>query len=89
MSYPDYARQAVRQNENDADLLASVGAITGTRPTYGLWLATRNSVLSLYGGTPDTLNAYRPSGVILSDLGPDGALYAFEKLPIPIHQDKS
>ena len=25
MSYPDYARQAVRQNENDADLFASVG----------------------------------------------------------------
>lgn len=48
---------------------------------YCLWLSSREVVKDLYGGTDETIDAYNTSSFILSDLGQDGKLFAYEHLP--------
>ncbi len=48
---------------------------------YCLWLADKEVVKNLYGGTDETIDAYSTSLFILSDLGRDGKLFAYESLP--------
>lgn len=52
---------------------------------YCLWLADKEAVIDLYGGTEETMDAYSTSDFILSDLGRDGILFAYESLPQPIN----
>ena len=55
---------------------------TGENLKYCLWLADLETVLKLYEGV--NVDAYDTSDVVLSDLGYDGSLYAYEELPIPL-----
>jgi len=55
---------------------------TGKDLKYCLWLADLEAVLELYEGV--NVDAYETSGVVLSDLGYDGSLYAYEELPTPL-----
>lgn len=55
--------------------------------THCLWLADYDAVMNQYGKgriTAEDIDAYETSGVILSDLGIDGRLYAYEGNPEPI-----
>lgn len=64
------------------DMLTDIRNETGKDIRYGLWLADEDGVKRyLCGGTVDR---YPLSEVILSDLGPDGRLYAFNSLPVPL-----
>ena len=51
---------------------------------YGLWLAPKKSVIDFYDGTEENINAYPISDVILSDLGDDGKLFAYEYFPYSV-----
>lgn len=48
---------------------------------YGLWLAEKSR---FPGDMQPELDAYLTSDVILSDLGSDGKLFAYENMPQPI-----
>ena len=57
--------------------------------TYVLWLAEEDGVKSYHslGETPvqdEDIDCYEESPYIISDLGFDGALYAYENIPKPI-----
>lgn len=51
---------------------------------YCLWLASFQAVTDLYGGTEENIVGYEASKYILNDLGFDGRLYAYEKVPKPL-----
>lgn len=55
---------------------------------YGLWLADRQNVIDFYNGDDNNINAYIKSDVILSDIGPDGILFGYDKKPIQIKKDR-
>lgn len=65
------------------NMLSDIRNETGKDIRYGLWLASKDGVKRyLCGG--GTVDRYPLSEVILSDLGPDGRLYAFDSLPVPL-----
>lgn len=55
---------------------------------YVLWLADKAAVIHLYEGNENNMTAYIASPIILSDLGFDGRLYAYEDAPAPLEQQK-
>lgn len=56
--------------------------LTGKRLRYCLWLAEKDTVKEYYmQGGPCTVDGYPVSDVVLTDLGYDGTLYAYEQLP--------
>lgn len=55
---------------------------TGKDLKYCLWLADLEAVLKLYKGV--NVDTYETSSVVLSDLGYDGSLYAYEESPTPL-----
>lgn len=55
--------------------------------TYCLWLADYDVVMERYGDgqlLAEDIDAYETTDVILSDLGIDGRLYAYERNPKPV-----
>ncbi len=68
------------------DLIKEISDLKGYPLTHALWLAKKEVVESRYGGTEDNMSAYITSITVLSDLGPDGTLYAYGSLPQPVPQ---
>ena len=68
------------------DLIKEISDLKGYPLTHALWLAKKEVVESRYGGTEDNMSAYITSVTVLSDLGPDGTLYAYGSLPQPVPQ---
>lgn len=61
-------------------IINELSDLTGTPLTVGLWLCKDvETVKELYGD--DDIRAYPVSQVILSDLGSDGILYAYDTMP--------
>lgn len=79
-------------NNSDGDLenilknmLSEIKTQTGKDIKYALWLAEKETVIDMYDGEENGIDVYdTKDGVILSDLGYDGILFGFEKLPEPI-----
>lgn len=58
---------------------------TGKNIKYVLWLAEKDTVIDMYDGKENGIDVYETKdGIVLSDLGYDGILFGFEKLPKPI-----
>lgn len=51
---------------------------------YCLWLADKSVVQRLYDGCDEDIEAYHTSQYILSNLGEDGVLFAYEENPTPV-----
>ena len=49
-----------------------------------VWLAQKELLLDLYRADESDIDEYEVSDIILSDLGPDGRLYAYDYDPQPI-----
>lgn len=60
----------------------------GVNLKYCLWLADKTEVVERYKVTPESIDAYRISNYILSDLAKEGKLFAYEELPEPIKERK-
>lgn len=52
---------------------------------YCLWLASKSTVLDLYNASEQDIQKYETSPIILSDLGMDGMLFAYESMPRPLN----
>lgn len=62
--------------------LDQIGSQRGMKITCGLWLAGRDEVEEHYlRGEDGKIDAYQTSPVILSDLGPEGYLFAYPEEP--------
>ena len=70
-------------NDDIENLIRELSALTGKEIRYALWLAPENTVRELYDGTDGNIDAYETSEIILSDLGPDGILFAYQDNPNP------
>lgn len=71
--------------ENDIrDLIKEISDLKGYPLTHALWLARKEVVENRYDGTEENMSAYITSFTVLSDLGPEGALYAYGSLPQPV-----
>lgn len=77
-------------------VITMVKLITKKDIKYGLWLASKNAVINRYSSLPenghndaptDNIEMYETSDVILSDLGYEGILFAYETLPNAINAD--
>lgn len=67
------------------NILSEIKTQTGKDIKYALWLAEKETVIDMYDGAENGIDVYETKdGVILSDLGYDGVLFGFEKLPEPI-----
>lgn len=66
------------------ELVKEICEETDKHLRYGLWLASKKSVIDFYDGTEENINAYPISDVILSDLGDDGKLFAYEYFPYSV-----
>lgn len=67
------------------NMLSEIKTQTGKDIKYALWLAEKETVIDMYDGEENGIDVYETKdGVILSDLGYDGVLFGFEKLPEPI-----
>ena len=63
-------------------VLDEIKSNTGYSIKYALWLAEYDAVKTLYNdGEDDGIIAYEPGPIILSDLGYDGKLFGYEKIP--------
>jgi len=64
------------------EIIAAVSAQTGIGCVYGLWLAGLDDVRTLYSTSDeDTIDCYRITEAVFSDLGPDGKLFGYAVLP--------
>lgn len=64
----------------------SLSRFYGKELRYCLWLADKDVVKELYdGNSAESVDAYKVSDYILSDLGRDGTLYAYEDFPEPVN----
>lgn len=70
------------------DLIKEISDLKGYPLTHALWLARKEVVKSRYCGTEDNMSAYITSFTVLSDIGPEGALYAYGSLPQPVPQPR-
>ena len=53
---------------------------------YALWLADKSVVLDMYAYDSLNVDAYETSDIILSNLGADGVLFAYDYEPEPINE---
>lgn len=53
---------------------------------YALWLAEYDRVKDMYAYDESSIEAYKVSDIILSDLGIDGVLFAYDEMPEPINE---
>ncbi len=60
-------------------VMGFVCEILGKTNITGIWLTTRKNVITVYNGCPDDIDEYTlpKKYVVLSDLGADGALFAY------------
>lgn len=72
-------------NELINSMIRAVSRQTGMKLRYGLWLASRETVEQHYGAG-EQIDAYPVGDAVLSDLGPDGILYAYQTNPKPIQK---
>ena len=96
----DEIRQLISDMENEEefdeddvesiidDLLSELEVIFDKKIKYVIWLATKEAVIDLYSNGDENaeLTAYETSEIILSDLGYDGLLFAYEKKPKPVEE---
>lgn len=66
------------------DVIKEINKYYGLNLKYCLWLTSREAVINLYNGDESSIDEYEISDIILSDLGYDGKLFAYEKFPEPI-----
>lgn len=71
---------------NINDLIDNLNKIFGMDLRYGLWVCkNKQTVIDYYDASEYEIDAYDVSnGIIISDLGEEGILYAFEFLPEPM-----
>lgn len=65
-------------------LLNEIAVETGIVVKYALWLAKEEVVREMYFGTEDNIREYPTGEVLLSDLGKDGQLWGYSKMPVEI-----
>ena len=70
-------------DEDIKNLVSELSSLTGKQLKFVLWLAEKDAVRTLYQGTEENMSCYEASDVILSDLGLDGILFAYEQPPQP------
>lgn len=63
------------------DLLKHIESNTGYDIRYALWLADMDTVMSDYDGDEGYVDAYECGPVVLSDLGGEGVLFGYTRLP--------
>lgn len=61
-----------------------IARTTGKTINFVLWLASKSDVEARYEGTGDNIIEYPTSDIILSNLGDEGALFAYETRPEPV-----
>lgn len=66
------------------ELVDKINKKTNHNLKYALWLADKNVVEDMYAYDTLNIDAYNTSDVILSDLGYDGILFAYDEEPQPI-----
>jgi len=67
------------------NMLSEIKTQTGKDIKYALWLAEKETVIEMYDGAENGIDVYETKdGIVLSDLGYDGVLFGFEKLPEPV-----
>lgn len=72
------------EHEVACRIVKEINDYTGKNYQYALWLASKTTVENLYADPDSVIDAYETSDMILSDLGYDGTLYAYETMPTPI-----
>lgn len=75
-----------RLKRNIDNLIDSLNKIFEIDLRYGLWVCeNKQTIIDYYDANEYDVDTYDVSdGIIISDLGEDGILYAFEFLPQPI-----
>lgn len=86
MPYLEMSTQEYR--EFAQDLVALVEKATNKRISCVLWLGEKPAVERLYHMDYREMHQYEVSDVILSDLGVDGYLFAYEKKPRKLKQEE-
>ena len=71
------------QDEAIYQVVSMIRRNTGFKITYCLWLADRKNVEYLYGKS--CIDTYFTSSIVLSDLGKNGKLFAYENYPNKIN----
>ncbi len=69
------------------EILSCLEDVAGFKPKYAIWLASEEAVRECYEGNEQDIYVYdidTEKSIVLSDLGYDGMLFGFEKLPIPV-----
>ena len=72
------------------EILDSVRAITGIEVRYALWLVNKTGLMKHYSADmydASDYSAYEVGPIVLSDMGEDGLLYGYTKLPQPLEID--
>lgn len=67
--------------ETIRDTIKEMNKYYGLDLKYCLWLTSREAVTKIYNGDEYNIDKYETSDIILSDLGYDGKLFAYEKFP--------
>ena len=67
-------------------IIKEINTQTDHNLKYGLWLADYDRVKDMYAYDESSIEAYKVSDIILSDLGIDGILFAYDEMPEPINE---
>lgn len=73
------------QHDFCRELVEALNSYYNVHLKYCLWLASKSTVLDLYNASEQDIQAYETSSIILSDLGMDGTLFAYESMPKPLN----
>ena len=72
-------------------IVASISAKTRRNLSHALWLAKKDAVINLYHNGPEaqgiTIASYHTSSIVLSNLGYDGILFAYDDIPKMINEE--
>ena len=66
-------------------IIKEINEQTGHNLKYALWLADYDIVMEIYSYDENTIEAYKTSDIILSDLGRDGILFGYDEEPESIN----
>ena len=64
-----------------ARMVDEIGRQKGVSVKYALWLADEDVVRNWYNLSGGSIDKYPVSPVVLSDLGPEGALFGYAEMP--------
>ena len=67
------------------ELVEALNSYYNVHLKYCLWLASKSTVLDLYNASEQDIQKYETSPIILSDLGMDVMLFAYESMPRPLN----